>query len=95
MHSYLCTSYIRMYEAVTCDFPLMYMYIFSCDGLPPYVCTYVYTCSSDGLPPYVCILMQPSPIKLVEKGAEVHQKHNQLVEHRLVLWEAFVTRNKT
>lgn len=45
---------------------------------------------------YACILMQPSPVKLVEKGAEV-QEHNQLVEHRLrlVLQEAFVTRNKT
>lgn len=32
---------------------------------------------------YACILMQPSPVKLVEKGAEV-QEHNQLVEHRLV-----------
>ena len=44
---------------------------------------------------YACILMQPLPVKLVEKGAEVHHKHNQLVEHRLVLQEAFVTRNKT
>ena len=43
---------------------------------------------------YACILMQPSPVKLVEKGAEV-QEHNQLVGHRLVLQEAFVTRNET